>query len=221
MEDWNQLLKLLVVYRPAVLLNPMGTLLVLADNLDESCGSLGQEAGKALRYWCAVRDGHQPQDPAYEEWFTRVMVKYGPAEVIARDGEQREVSRLCGRVLTYWTRVIFTNQVAPALIQDQPIVSVEIVRPLWNAIYLLGDPCWRNTQELTLDFRDGHIRTLGVVRSLEALTMPCLRRIMIRVDVDRNSGSGIKGRAAVALNESVLKGEVPRGVELWWNGERT
>lgn len=221
MEDWSLLLKLLVEYRPAVLLDPMGTLPVLADNLEDSCGSLGQEAANALRYWCRVRDGHQAQDSAYEEWFTRVMAKYGPAEVIGRDGEQREVSRLCGRVLNYWTRVIFTNQVSPALIQGQPIVSVEIVRPLWNAIYLLGDPCWRNTQELTLDYRDGHIRTLGVVRGLESIMMPCLRRIMVHVDVDRNSGSGIKGRAAVALNESVLKGEVPRGVQLWWNGERT
>jgi hypothetical protein len=218
MDEWNFLLQQLVEWRPAVLLDPMGTFPILADRLEESCGLLGKEAADSLRYWCRVRDGHSQREQAWEAWMDRIMLKYGePMQThIGQDGEV--FCRLRGRILNYWTHAEFLHSVSPEIVQNQPIVTLEIKRAGWGATSRLSNECWRNVQDLILDFSGGYIRTTGVVYAIENISMPSLRRIAVTVD---GQNHGVKGQASVALTDRVRKGEVPRGVGFWWNGEQT
>ena len=217
MSEFHQIIETIREFRPSILSDPLGTLSILADALQEQ-SDLGEEAAHALRYWRDIRTGLREPDPKWETWFVTAMEKYGPPEVVSR-GEQGAYLTLRGRLLTMFTEAECFRIVTVAPLASHPIFTVAIREVQWDALYKLNHAVFSNTQDLTLDFREStHIFFTGVVRAVELIEMPNLRNLGIHAIANRHTAS-LRGRASVAMMEAVAKKRIPKGTRLWWNGE--
>lgn len=220
MNEHHQIITTVAAFRKSMLEDPLGTLPVLADALRE-LGALGNEAGDAICYWRDCRYGVRKPEDKWDEWYSKVMEKYGSAEYTYKTPNREPSLKLDGRVLTMFTRAESWRTITPALLADHPIFTYTMREARWEGIYQLGSEVFRNTEDLTLDFRDSlDVFTMGVVASMDRLCMPRLKRINVIVVETRATGP-LKGRTGAAIMEAFKEGRVPRGVQFFWNSEPT
>lgn len=219
MNEFHRILSMVQEFRPAILSDPLGSIPILADALQE-LGELGEESAHAIRYWCGIRNGLRKQDKKWEKWYIDVMEKYGKSELAFR-GETGTFLRLRGRLLTMFTEAECFRVISTPELSAHPIFTVAIREVQWEALQKLSHPVFSNTQDLTLDFREStHIFYTGVVYACERIYMPNLRNIGIYAVSNRQTAA-LKGRTSVTLMDAVAKGRIPKGTRLWWNGEPT
>lgn len=223
MNEFRLILERIGLFKTSILADPYGNLPILSDNLRDDCGSLGEEAANAIDYWVRTRLDLDDRGPKWEEWLLRVMAKYGAIEEVRTHNGRGVQCTLRGRLLTFWTEAEFTREIIPEYISGHPIKLITIREANWYGFGLLEDKCVSQVDKLVLDFREStNAFMVGVVRAIECLTMPQLRKIMVYShEARRGEYIGLKGKVGVALAEAVEQRRIPKGTEFWWNDRRT
>lgn len=206
-------------FRDMLLFDPLGTLPIMADALQELDTNLGEEAALALRYWVGVRCGAREWNREWEDWYLRVMAKYGSwtERHMAGNAVYAEMS---GRLCHLFTCAEFFGRFDAKLVQRQPIFTLTIRQMNWDCMVAFSEE-WPQVRELILDYRDSNdISTIGVVHGLEMVEMPALQKVMVHLP-DTQHNRAVKGHAAITMMELVEKKRIPRGTHLWWNDRPT
>lgn len=208
-------------FRDALLMDPLSTLPIMADALQELPTDLGEEAANAIRYWVGVRCRQRNWDREWEDWYLRVMKKYGSmTETYHARPDNAVVCELSGRMCHLFTSATFYARFDAPRVHRQPIFTLTMNGMNWSCMNAFYND-WPQVRELILDYRNSvDIQTIGVVYAFERLHMPALEKVMVHLPETREN-AGTKGRAANALMMLVEKGRIPKGTQLWWNGKPT
>jgi hypothetical protein len=206
-------------FRDALLADPLGTFPILADALQELPTDLGEEAAHAVRYWAGVRCGLRNWNREWEDWYLRIMAKYGAMTERHLAGD-RVFCEMSGRMCHLFTCAEFWDRFDRKLTHRHPIFTLTFREMSWRCMEAFNEP-WPQVRELILDYRDSiDIQTIGVVHALERLEMPSLQKVMVQLP-DTQHNRAVKGQAALAMMSLVTKKRIPKGTQLWWNDRPT
>jgi hypothetical protein len=211
-DDWSAVLATFRTMRPAVVQDAWLGLPILADQLDDMATPHSREAADAIRYWLDVSTNVRMRDKEWDEWYTRVISKYGALKILDNNGD----TQLGGRVCYYMTHAFFRGRVDYRVFQNNPLVSLHFAKFNWGMMEILRNGNLRNIVDLTLDFDfSDDIVNVGVVRAVEVIDAPQLQELHLVATAREHDM--LKGMSSVALMDNK---KIPKPIKVTWNGSQ-